>query len=298
MADRRLQVFYTVARVLSFTKASEALHMTQPAVTFQIRALEDYFNTKLFDRARNKISLTKTGEEVFAYAEQILGLYKEMDNRVRNLTSHSTGVLVIGASMTIGEHKIPRLLGEFQRKFPDVRVRLKVANTINIVHMVETNEVDVGIVEAPVSNKNMVVRACWCDQLMVICPPDHELAAAKSVEPEQLKNYPLISREEGSGTRSVIAGYVEQQGLELGDLQISMELGSPEAIKSAVKAGLGISVISEASLTKELKLESLRAIPLHPPLKRPLSIVYQRQQFRLRAMEKFLDFTESCCDDF
>jgi DNA-binding transcriptional LysR family regulator len=298
MADRRLQVFYTVAKVLSFTKASEALHMTQPAVTFQIRALEDYFNTKLFDRARNKISLTKTGEEVFAYAERILGLYKEMDNRVRNLTSHSTGVLVIGASMTIGEHKIPRLLGEFQRKFPDVRVRLKVANTINIVHMVETNEVDVGIVEAPVSNKNMVVRACWCDQLMVICPPDHELAAAKSVEPEQLKNYPLISREEGSGTRSVIAGYVEQQGLELSDLQISMELGSPEAIKSAVKAGLGISVISEASLTKELKLESLRAIPLHPPLKRPLSIVYQRQQFRLRAMEKFLDFAESCCDDF
>jgi len=298
MADRRLQVFYTVARVLSFTKASEALHMTQPAVTFQVRALENYFNTKLFDRARNKITLTKTGEEVFSYAERILGLYKEMDNHIRKLTSHSIGVLVIGASTTIGEHKIPRLLGEFQRKFPDVRVRLKVANTVNIVHMVETNEVDVGIVEAPVNNKNMVVRACWCDQLVVICPPDHELAAAKSVNPEKLRNYPLISREEGSGTRAVIAGYIEQQqGSELGDLQISLELGSPEAIKSAVKAGLGISIISEASLTKELKLGNLRAIPLHPSLKRPFSIVYQRQQFRLRAMEKFLDFTESSCDE-
>lgn len=282
---------------MSFTKASEALHMTQPAVTFQVRALEDYFNTKLFDRTRNKVALTETGEEVFAYAERILGLYKDMDNHIRKLTSDSLGVLVIGASTTIGEHKIPRILGDFQSKFSDVRVRLKVANTVNIVHMVEKNEVDVGIVEAPVDNKNMVVRACWCDQLMVICPPDHELGAAKSVSFEQLRNYPLVSREEGSGTRSVIARYVEQQGLNLGDLQITMELGSPEAIKSAVKAGLGISIISEVTLTKDLKLGSLRAIPLDPPLQRPFSIVYQRQQFRLRAMEEFLGFIETCCDE-
>jgi len=297
MADRRLQVFHSVARLLSFTKASEALHMTQPAVTFQVRALEDYFNTKLFDRTRNKITLTETGEEVFSYTERILGLYREMDQHIHNLTNDIIGVLVIGASTTIGEYKIPRLLGEFQNNFSDARVRLKVANSINIVHMVETNEVDVGIVESAVNNKNMVVRPCWCDQLMVICPPDHELADLKSIGIDQLQNYPLISREDGSGTREVISSYMEQHGLNLSDMQTTMEFGSPESIKSAVKAGLGISIISEATLVKELKIGSLRAIPLDPPLKRPFSIVYQRQQFRLRAMEEFLNFTESCCDE-
>ncbi|MDH3381030.1 MAG: LysR family transcriptional regulator, partial [Gammaproteobacteria bacterium] len=168
MADRRLQVFHTVARLLSFTKAAEALHMTQPAVTFQIRQLEEYFNTRLFDRTHNRISLTETGERVFGYADRIISLYNEMDNEVRKLTGDVIGVLVVGASTTIAEYRIPTLLGNFQRQFPDVKLRLKVSNTVGIVHMVENNEVDVGIVEAPVHNKNLILRVCWEDQLMVV----------------------------------------------------------------------------------------------------------------------------------
>ena len=297
MADRRLQVFYTVARLLSFTRASETLHMTQPAVTFQIRALEDYFNTKLFHRTGNKIALTRVGEEVFSYAEQILGLYKQMDNAVRNRTGDNIGVLLIGASTTIGEYKIPRLLGEFQKHFSDGKLRLKVSNTVGIVHMLDTNDIDIGIVEGPVNNKNLVVKVCWRDQLMVICSPNHELADAQSIKIEQVQPYPIIVREEGSGTQQVISDYMEQHGLSLGDLQTTLELGSPESIKSAVNAGLGISIISETTLAKELKLGTLRAIPLDPPLLRPFSIVYKRQQFRLRAMQEFLDFMEPFCED-
>ena len=296
MADRRLQVFHTVARLLSFTKASAALHMTQPAVTFQIRELENHFNTKLFDRIGNRISLTEVGKEVFAYTERILGLYNDMDDKIRDLTGENIGVLVIGASTTIGQYKIPTILGKFQRRFSDVRVRLKISNTVNIVHMVDTNEIDVGIVEAPVNNKNMVVKACWYDQLMVICPPGHELDGVESVAIEQIQGYPMIIREEGSGTREVISNYLEQQGLSLGDLNTSMELGSPESTKSAVKAALGISIISETALPKELNLGTLRAIPLNPPMKRLFSIVYQRQQFRLRAVEEFLQFVEALRD--
>ena len=296
MADRRLQVFHTVARLLSFTKASAALHMTQPAVTFQIRELENHFNTKLFDRIGNRISLTEVGKEVFAYTERILGLYNDMDDKIRDLTGENIGVLVIGASTTIGQYKIPTILGKFQRRFSDVRVRLKISNTVNIVHMVDTNEIDVGIVEAPVNNKNMVVKACWYDQLMVICPPGHELDGVESVSIEQIQGYPMIIREEGSGTREVISNYLEQHGLSLGDLNTSMELGSPESIKSAVKAALGVSIISETALPKELNLGTLRAIPLNPPMKRLFSIVYQRQQFRLRAVEEFLQFVEALRD--
>lgn len=297
MADRRLQVFYTVARLLSFTKAADSLHMTQPAVTFQIRQLEEYFNTRLFDRTHNKISLTDAGEEVFGYAERIIGLYNEMDNQIRKLTGDVMGVLVIGASTTIAEYRIPTLLGEFQQKFPDVKLHLKVSNTVGVGHMVENNEIDLGIVEAPVNNKNLVVKVCWCDQLMLICPPGHELAGEAKVKAEQVLPYPFIAREEGSGTREVITTYFDHCGLSLGDLNITMEFGSPESVKSVVEAGLGISIISETTLAKELKLGTLKAVPLDPPMKRPFSIVYQRQKFRLRAMEEFLEFAESYCDD-
>ena len=111
MADRRLQVFHTVARLLSFTKAAETLHMTQPAVTFQIRQLEEHFNTRLFDRTHNRISLTAAGERVHEYAEKIIVLYGEMDSRVRELTGDVSGILIIGASTTIAEYVLPGLLG-------------------------------------------------------------------------------------------------------------------------------------------------------------------------------------------
>ncbi len=296
MADRRLQVFHTVARLLSFTKAAEALHMTQPAVTFQIRQLEEYFNTRLFDRTHNRISLTEAGDHVYTYAQRIISLYNEMDNQVRTLTGDVIGVLVIGASTTIAEYRIPTLLGKFQAKFSDVKLRLRVSNTMGVVHMVEDNEIDVGIVEAPVTNKNLVVRVCWNDQLMAVVPPSHKLANKKSIHISEIVPYPFICREEGSGTRDVIADYLEQHSLVLSDLDLTMEFGSPESIKSAVESGLGVTIISESTLKKELKLGTLTALPLDPPMMRPFSIVYQRQKFRLRAMEEFLNFTEQHCE--
>ena len=151
MADRRLQVFTTVAQLLSFTKAAETLHMTQPAVTFQIRQLEEYFNTRLFDRTHNGISLTKAGDLVESYADQIISTYNEMDNAVRKLTGAVQGPVALGASTTIAEYVIPRLLGKFQAKFPDVSIRLRVGNTLGVIHMVENNQVVKATASYPVS---------------------------------------------------------------------------------------------------------------------------------------------------
>lgn len=296
MADRRLQVFYTVARLLSFTKAAESLHMTQPAVTFQIRQLEEFYNTRLFDRTHNRISLTEAGERVYGYAERIISLYKEMDNEVHSMTGDITGVLMLGASSTLSEYQMPVLLGQFQEQYPDIKLRLKVSNTVGIVHMVENNEIDLGIVEAPVNNKNLVVKKCWTDQLMVVFPPNHDISKLDSITPQQLLEHPFVSREEGSGTREVVAEYFQQNSLSYSDLNTVMESGSPESIKSAVEAGLGISIVSESTLNKELKLGTLDAINLQPPLTRPFSIVYQRQKFRLRAMDEFLALAESHCE--
>ncbi len=296
MADRRLQVFHTVARLLSFTKAADSLHMTQPAVTFQVRQLEEYFNTRLFDRTHNRISLTEVGEKVLVYSEKILGLYREMDNEIRTLTGEIIGVLVIGASTTVAEYMLPRLLGEFQALFPKVKLRLKVSNSLGVVHMVENNDIDIGLVESPVLNKSLVVRACWQDNLVVIVAPDHPLAAKESVQVSELKDYPFISREEGSGTRSVLSDHLDENGFSMSDLNLSMEFGSPEAIKNAVESGLGISVVSETTLVKEIQLNTLKAVKIDPPLQRSFSLVHQRQKFRIRAMQEFLNFAHERCD--
>jgi len=295
MADRRLQVFATVARLLSFTKAAEALHMTQPAVTFQIRQLEEHFNTRLFDRTHNKITLTETGDLVRTYADQIISKYNEMDNDVRTMTGDIQGPLMIGASTTIGEYFIPGILGTYQRQFPDVKIRLNVANTNGIIHMVENNEIDVGIVEGPVTNKNLVREVIWNDELLVICPVDHALANQKKTSIKEVLEFPFISREEGSGTREVLENYMLKRKIDLDEFNIIMEFGSPESIKSAVTAGLGVSILSVATMEKELALKSLTAVPLSPPIKRTFSIVYPRQKFRLRAMEEFLAFAHAHC---
>jgi DNA-binding transcriptional LysR family regulator len=297
MADRRLQVFHTVARLLSFTKAAESLHMTQPAVTFQVRQLEEYFNTRLFDRTHNRISLTDAGARVYEYADRIFELYGEMENAVREMTGEISGSLTIGASTTIAEYMLPALLGDFRARYPDVSIHLKVSNTDGIVSMVENNTIDLGVVEAPVSNKNLVVDQCRRDSLVAIVPPGHPKAGRDAISLDELLMYPFICREEGSGTREVIAEHMSSTANSETCMNVAMELGSPEAVKGAVEAGMGISVVSRATIQKELRLGTLVAIDLDPPLDRPFSFVHQKQKFRVRVMEELLEFARAYCKE-
>ncbi len=295
MADRRLQVFQTVATHLSFTKAAEVLHMTQPAVTFQVRQLEEHFNTRLFDRTHNRVTLTAAGEAVFVYAKRIFEQYEEMENSVREITGEVSGLLTIGASTTVAEYMLPALLGKFKAVFPDIRLSLKVSNTESVVAMVEDNVIDLAVVEAPVSNKHLLVDVCDVDALVVVAHPDHEAAKLNSLTAAQLIEFPYICREEGSGTRDVIKEYMAQSKLDSDSLNVCLELGSPESIKGAVEAGMGIAILSKVTIAKELALGTLVAIPLDPPLERPFSFVRQRQKFRQTATEKLLDFAHEYC---
>ncbi|MEM7292946.1 MAG: LysR family transcriptional regulator [Pseudomonadota bacterium] len=296
MSDRRLEVFYTVAKLLSFTKAADELSMTQPAVTFQVRQLEESFGTRLFDRAHNKVSLTRAGIEVFAYSERILGLYTEMNESIKDMTGDNSGTVMIGASTTIAEYMLPALLGEFKSIYPNVVARLKVANTDGIVSMVEDNTIDLGIVEGAVGNKQLLVEPCREDQLVVIAEVDHPLSQQDTVQSRQLLEYPYIIREAESGTRGVLSEYLESQGFQENELDYALEMGSTEAIKGAVEAGMGISVVSEAAIQKELQLGILRVLPLEPPLQRDFSFVRQRQKFRTRLMERLYEFAQEYCE--
>jgi len=296
MADRRLQVFFTVARLLSFTKAADSLHMTQPAVTFQVRQLEEHFNTRLFDRTHNRVSLTEAGHRVYGYAEKIFELYGELEGSIKEMTGDISGVMTLGASTTVAEYMLPALLGKFRTQYPDITLSLKVSNTEGVVAMVENNVIDLAVVEAPVNNQHLIVEVCVMDQLVVVVPPDHALSKKEAVSAEDLTNFPFICREEGSGTREVIAEYLSQNYKGEKELDICLELGSPESIKGAVEASMGISVLSMTSIAKELALGTLRGISLDPPLERPFSFVRQRQKFRQRATEELLVFARTYCE--
>ncbi|MFP4559895.1 MAG: selenium metabolism-associated LysR family transcriptional regulator [Thiohalorhabdus sp.] len=296
MADRRLHVFHTVARLSSFTKAANRLHMTQPAVTFQVKQLEEQFNTRLFDRNHNRITLTNAGSIVFDYADKILSLYDEMESSVGELTGEMRGVLLVGASTTIGEYLLPRVLGAFRMAYPAMKVRMNVANTRDIVQQVENNTIDIGIVEGAVHNSNLAIRECQPDQLVAIFPQGHALAAKERVTPGDLLDCQFVLREEGSGTREVLADYIREGGEDPNKLDIVMELGSGESVKGAVESGLGVSVVSEATVRKEAQLGTLEVRPLEPALKRSFSFVHQKQKFRSQAVERFYQFIQEQCE--
>jgi DNA-binding transcriptional LysR family regulator len=293
MADRRLQVFHAVAKQLSFTKAAEVLFMTQPAVTFQIKQLEEHFNTRLFDRGHGRIALTPAGEVVLGYAERILGLASEMDVRLSELTGEIGGSLMVGASTTIAEFMLPGILGEFKSTYPNVRSRLIVGNSESIENRVLEHTIDIGFIESLSHEPNLECDVCCDDELVVICHPRFPLARHKELTPQKLLDHPFISREPGSGTREFTESYLRSAGIALDQMNVVMELGSPIALNGVVQTGLGFAIASRASVSKEQRLGDIVAIPLKPRLIRTLSMVYPKEKFRSRLVASFVEFASA-----
>ncbi len=203
-SDNRLRVFHAVAKHLSFTRAAEELDLTQPAITFQIRQLEDHFDTRLFDRHHNRITLTEAGKVALDYAERILELYHETEKSVHEMTGVTRGLIKLGASTTIGEYLLPTILSGYHERYPDVKVRMTVHNTSQVVRKLEDATIDLGMVEGPVVNNNLMVTRCKEDELVLILPPHSPLLPWEEIPLEQLAGVPFVSREEGSGTRAVV----------------------------------------------------------------------------------------------
>ncbi len=290
MAERRLQVFSAVAKHLSFTRAAEALFMTQPAVTFQIRQLEEQHGVRLFERRHGSILLTSAGELMLDYAQKIIALSDEMDARLAEITGEMRGPLLVGASTTIAEFLLPAILGEFNALYPQVRARLIVANSEKIESQVAEQRLDVGLIETPGKLAGLASQVCCEDELQVICAPDYPLAQHKTVSPKSLIDYEFISREPGSGTREITETYFRAHKLEPQNLKTQMELGSPEALKGVVATGLGFAILSRLAVEADVRIGKLVAIPLKPALKRKLYLTYPEDRFRSRLTQTFIDF--------
>jgi DNA-binding transcriptional LysR family regulator len=292
MADRRLQVFHAVAKHLSFTKAADALFMTQPAVTFQIRQLEEHFNTRLFERAHGRISLTPAGVLALEYAERILSLSGDLDTRLRELSGQVAGPLLVGASTTIAEFLLPRILGEFKAHHAGVVPRLFVANSEAVQARIAERTIDLGFIEGDSHLASLATDICCTDELRVVCAPSHPLAKLSAAGPSALSEHAYISREPGSGTREVIDHYLQKAGVPAETLQTVMELGSPEALKGLVATGLGYAIMSRFTVSKEIRLGQLVEVPLAPRLLRNLSVVYPRERYHSRVVSAFIEFAK------
>lgn len=290
MSDRRIQVFHAVAKHLSFTKAAEALCMTQPAVTFQIRQLEEEFNTRLFDRRRGNVTLTAAGAVALEYSERIVALSAELKTRMNELGSSIGGPLVVGASATLAHFLLPQVIADFKTRFPATVPRLCVANSANVQILLLERSVDIGFIEGKLHEPGLLTDVICEDELRVICSPSHPLANLDAVTPDLLPCYHFISREAGSGTREVIDQYLQDAGLSPGMLQVGMEAGSTEAIKGLMLAGMGFSIMSTASVEKEIRLGTLAMRPLTPSLKRHLSAIYPKERMHSRLITSFLTF--------
>ncbi|NML24385.1 LysR family transcriptional regulator [Zoogloea dura] len=290
MADRRLQVFHAVARNGSFTRAAEALFMTQPAVTFQIKQLEEQFNTRLFDRGHGRVTLTAAGELVMAYAERILGLTEELESRVSELTDELSGILHLGTSTTIAGYWLPYLLEGFKRKYPRVIPRVSVGNSQLIESRVMDRNLDVGLIEIVTEQPTLDRRSAGQDELQLIVAPGHPLAGETSVQAEQLAEYPLLHREPGNAIRDLLDQYFAAAGIAFEDLNVAAELGSLSTVKHLVAQGFGIAVASAAAIRSGVKAGRLVGISLEPKLYTPLEVILLKDKFRSRLVNTFADF--------
>jgi DNA-binding transcriptional LysR family regulator len=289
MADRRLQVFHAVAKHLSFTKAADALFMTQPAVTFQIRQLEEQFDTRLFDRAGGRISLTPAGIVALEYAERILGLSSELDARLKELSGQVAGPLHIGASMTIGDYVLPQIVGEFKARFPAVIPHIIIANSEQVQNRIAERSLDLGFIESDSHLPSLAIEFCCDDELQVVCAPGHPLARLTAVAPRTLLEHAFVSREAGSGTREVIDRYLEKAGVALHPV---MELGSPEALKGLVATGFGFAIMSRAIVALEARLGRVVRVPLQPRLDRRFSVIYPKERIHSKLVNGFVAFAK------
>ena len=252
----RLKVFRAVAEHLSFRKAAEHLFLTQPAVTLQIKALEDDLGMRLLDRTSRGVSLTPQGELLLGYARKIAGLVGEAEQELGSGDGRSTGEFSLGVSTTIAQYVLPRLLGAFLSEYPRVQLSLLSGNTSEIVELLLNDRVSIGLIEGPARARGVRTEPFMQDELVLIVSPDYEVDRMSA---EQLVAETLLMREQGSGSRRVVEMALEKAGLKVKAFHKVMDLDSTEAIKSAVEAGLGVSFVSRWAISKELELNTLKA---------------------------------------
>ncbi len=257
MENFRLRVFRGVARHLNFRMAAEELLLTQPAVTQQIKALESEVGVPLFSRAGGRVSLTPAGAALLPYAERLKGLADEAREAVAAVSGAVEGRLRVGASQTIGQYLLPRLIAGFLAEHPRVEMELSGGNTHTVLENVRAGRVQVGLIEGPVLGNDVQVRPFMADHMVCVVGAGHEWAEGE-VGLEELAQATVVTRERGSGSRRVVEQAMEAAGVKVKELKVGMTFDSTEGLLSAVEAGLGVGFVSRWAVRNQVALGTLR----------------------------------------
>jgi LysR family transcriptional regulator, transcriptional activator of the cysJI operon len=274
MENFRLKVFRVVASHLSFSRAAEELLLTQPAVTQQIKTLEDEYGVSLFDRSGGRIKLTPNGEALLPFANRIKEISDEALAAVLAASGNLGGKLSLGASQTIGQYLLPNLVAGFLRDYPRVEITATSGNTDHIIESLVEHQIHLALVEGPTLRKDVHLEPFMEDQMVLVVPASHEWAD-REIEIDALKTAPLLMREFGSGSRRVLEAALSRAGLKKKDLTVRMELDSTEGLLSAVEAGLGVTFVSRWTVRNQLTLTTLKLARVRGlKLSRMFSIAY------------------------
>jgi LysR family transcriptional regulator, transcriptional activator of the cysJI operon len=253
----RVRVFRTVAHHLNFTRAAEELFLTQPAVTQQVKALEDEIGVPLFDRSGGRITLTAGGKVLLPFADKMKEVSDQAFSAVAESSGQQAGELAIGASQTIGQYLLPNFVAGFVKAYPRIRVIVRSGNTEAMLDALMAHEVQLALIEGPNQRKDLNIEPFLQDHMVLVVPPSHEWAD-QEVKVDALKQQPLLMREFGSGSRRVVERAIVATGLQKKDLKIQMELDSTEGLLSAVEAGLGVTFVSRWAVRNQLSLGTLK----------------------------------------
>lgn len=270
----QIKAFLAVVDHVSFSEAARILGVSQPAVTMQVQALEADVDATLFDRGYRKVELTEAGRALLPYARRVIEELEQARESIEALATTVTGRLAIAASTTPGQYILPRYLGTFLARYPDVGVGLRVHDTTGVVAAVESGEADLGMSGAEVHGARVVHERLGADALVLIAPPGHPFATRDGVRFADLVDEPFIVREPGSGTRMVAEDTMRRSGIDPAEIRVVLELGTNEAVLSAVEGGMGLGVVSSLVAEKALTLGTVALVPEPSfPVSRPLYLV-------------------------
>lgn len=287
MIDQQLEVFVMVAEQQNFTRAAESLHMTQPAVSQYIRMFEESMGQRLLERTNKYVYLNKAGEIVYHHAKEIIALYDRMENLVEDLTNNPVGPLSIGASYTFGEYVLPEILTKMKRNYPEIKPIVSIGNTKEIADLVTRHQLDIGIVEGDfIRDKELTMEDVATDFMYIVASPQHPLNLHKDkIGSESLEQVEWFLREKGSGTRAATDKVFQQLEIQP---KSTLTLGSTQPIKSLVEKGMGISLMSEWAIQKELRDGDVTILPVEGlPLSRKFSTLIATP-FRSKALQVFI----------
>ncbi len=259
----QLQIFCKVVELKSFSKAGEAVHLSQPTVSSHIKELESHFDTQLIDRLARQALPTKAGELLYKNAKRLLAVRDETESAMSEFLGIIKGRLTVGGSTIPGGYLLPKLIGDFCRTYPEVYVSLKVGDTSDILESISNGQIEVGVVGAISDDQQLEQMALAQDRLCVVVPADHPLAMKKSINLDELFNESFIIRESGSGTLRSLERQLKSLGRSIDELHIVAEMGSTEAIRQGIKTGVGISILSDIAVADEINAGSLCALTIN-----------------------------------